>query len=84
MKFGEGGPAKDAPAPSIPFETTPPTGAAHPEEPLTREQLEVMEAETKEERLALMRIEDPYQYEQLICSGELTDGEDGSSEEAYL
>jgi hypothetical protein len=73
LKFGEGGPAKDAPAPSLPPETTSPAGAANPEEPLTQEQLELMEAEAKEERLALMAIEDPLQFEQLVIAGELTD-----------
>lgn len=81
LKFGEGGPAKDAPAPSLPPETTA-TGAATPEEPeISQEELERLETEVKEERLALMAIEDPLQFERLVCMpGELRD--EGGSQEA--
>lgn len=79
LKFGEGGPAKDAPAPSLPPETTA-AGAANPEESLSKEILEELEWEAKQLRLANMLIEDPHQYEQLMISGQLGEDVDGGQE----
>lgn len=82
LRFGSSGPAKEAPPPSLPAETNPPAAAANAEEPeISKEELERQEAEVKEERLALMAIEDPLQFERLVCMpGELRD--EGGSQEA--
>ena len=85
LKFGDRGPAKPPEATPEPPETTQATGAAPPEQrKLTEEELLQLEDDVKSERLALMLIEDPAQYEKLATSGQLVDlveTEDGG--EAY-
>jgi hypothetical protein len=85
LVFGEGGPAK-APAtgPKAP-KTTPPAEAALSDkqhEVAEKAALEQDEAAAKEERLSLMAIEDPAQFEELILRGELGDqeGNDGDDD----
>ena len=82
LKFGERGPAKPLVTPSRAPETTRPAEAALSDSEhttQTQESILEREAEVKRERLALMQIEDPLQYEKLVASGELEDeGGDGA------
>jgi len=76
LVFGDVGPAKPLPARPSAFETTSPTdGALSEQEHKANEQQFLLdeEAQTKEEQLALMAIEDPLQFEQLMIRGELND-----------
>lgn len=84
FEFGERALAKPSPATRTTTEPTTPTDAALSEEQHHKQNESSLEREElviKEERLALMMIEDPYQAEQLIADGELEFaevGDDGS------
>lgn len=60
------------------FEPSQPTDAeiSVKHDQINKESLEIDEARTKEERLALMLIENPLEAERLISSGELTETDD--------
>jgi len=76
LVFGDVGPAKPLPARPSALETTrPPDAALSEEEHEANNQNFIADEEAfaKEEQLALMAIEDPLQYEQLMLRGELHD-----------
>lgn len=89
LEFGEFRPASlDRPTQEAP-ELTTPTEAALSEmhDKQNEETLGVEEARTKEDRLALMLIEDPLQAEELITNGEIDfteeDDDDAESSSSY-
>lgn len=68
------------------FEAHPITGEAPLEQLIEKQEKDTLEKEamqSKSERLALMAIEDPAEYERLIMAGELEDELESGREETY-
>ncbi len=86
LEFGDSQPEKPTPTNPPASEPTSSTVTALTEKEhkkQSQESLELDEARTKEDRLAMMLIEDSLEYERLVCSGELQeDDEDEADDEA--
>jgi hypothetical protein len=83
IAFGEGGLAKLTPAhakTSEPIKASVPEMTAKQHARQTEDSIKLDEAHLKEERLALMAIEDPLEYERLIMNGELKEATDDDEE----
>lgn len=83
IEFGGTEPAKPGVATLIASQTISPTVAALTEKQhakQTEESIKDDEARVKQERLNLMAIEDPLEYERLIMNGELREATDDDDE----
>ena len=62
-----------------------PTARAKPllEEKIGVESLQTDEQMTKEDRLALLQLEDPLEYERLMLAGDLIDSTEGAKDEGH-